>query len=105
MKFMTYLVTHYNDGRPVNRKEREAILISAWQEFGGYTFSGPQTGAWGDETGKLYAERSYRLEVVTERSKLNDAINWVKDIGRRLKQKAMYFEVRDYDGVQIIDLQ
>jgi hypothetical protein len=30
-----------------------------------------------------------------------DAVIW---IGQMLKQRAMYFEVRDYDGVQILEI-
>lgn len=104
MKFTTYLVTHRNDGTTVSDAEKSDILKLAWQRFGGYTLSGPQTGAWVDDTGSLYEEPSQRLEIVCERTRLADAIAFVREVGKRLDQKAMYFEVRDYDGVQILDV-
>jgi hypothetical protein len=62
-----------------------------------------QQGAWVNDAGVLYAEESHRLEIVCDRAKLAEAIQWVKEVGRKLDQRAMYFEVRDYDGVQILD--
>jgi hypothetical protein len=104
MKFTTYLVTHRNDGTPVAESEKESILQQAWQRFGGYTLSSPQVGAWVDDAGTLYSDWSERMEIVCDRERLFEAIEWVKEIGRGLGQKAMYFEVRDYDGVQILEV-
>ena len=104
MKFTTFVVTHRNDGTPVTQAELDDILRTAWQRFGGYTLSGPQIGAWVDAAGALYAEESHRLEIVCDRARVLEALEWVKEVGRSLDQKAMYFEVRDYDGVQILDV-
>jgi hypothetical protein len=104
MKFMTYLVAHRNDGMPVTQAELDAILQTAWQRFGGYTLGGIQHGAWVDDAGALYAEESRPLEIVCDRTMLFEAIKWVKEVGGKLDQKAMYFEVRDYDGVQILEV-
>ena len=104
MKFTTYLVTAFNDGTPVPQAELDDILRTAWQRFGGYTLTGSQLGAWVDDAGTLYAEESRRLEIVCDRSKLSEAIDWVKQTGKRLGQKAMYLEIRDYDGVQLINV-
>jgi hypothetical protein len=44
-------------------------------------------------------------QTVDERERLNEAIKLVRRIGRRLKQRAMYFEVSDYDGVQFLRIE
>ena len=36
------------------------------------------------------------------RDRLQEAIQAVRRVGRKLGQKAMYFEVAGYDGVQIL---
>jgi hypothetical protein len=74
--------------------------------FSGYTFGALQRGAWTDpQSGVTYFDNSHPLVVTCDRSRLEGARRWVLEIGRRLGQKAMYFEVRDYDGVQILDVE
>ena len=47
-------------------------------------------------------EPSYVLTVACSREDYSLARQLVIDIGRRLDQRAMYFEVRYFDGVEII---
>jgi hypothetical protein len=42
--------------------------------------------------------------VVCDRILLEEAKEAVIRIGTELRQRAMYFEVRDYDGVQILEI-
>ena len=103
MKFVTYLVTHHNDGSQVDPATREAILKKAWQTFGGYSLSGPMTGAWADgET--LYQETVDRIEIACENARYPEARDWVLWAGKLLHQKAMYFEVQYCDGVEILEI-
>ena len=89
----------------MSKKLRKEILFSAVQTFGGYTVAGRQTGAWRDAAGTQYDDETERLEIVCDRSKLAAAVEWVKGVGKKLDQKTMYFEVRDYDGVQFLDIE
>lgn len=59
---------------------------------------------WADEEGNVYAEDSYRLEVACPRHQYGLARETIINIGRRLKQRAMYFEVRYFDGLEIIEI-
>lgn len=45
-----------------------------------------------------------RVTVVCDRVQLDEAREAVIRIGVELRQRAMYFEVRDYDGVQILEM-
>jgi hypothetical protein len=43
-----------------------------------------------------------KVSIECERHRLEEAIKAVRRIGRKLGQRAMYFEVFGYDGVQIL---
>jgi hypothetical protein len=45
-----------------------------------------------------------KVSIECDRDRLPEAIRAVRRIGRRLKQRAMYFEVFGYDGVQILHM-
>jgi hypothetical protein len=42
------------------------------------------------------------VSIECDRDRLAEAIRAVRRIGRKLGQRAMYFEVTGYDGVQIL---
>ena len=63
---------------------------------------GPFTGRWRDDDGTEFREECYRVSIDCERERLQEAIRGVKKIGRKLHQRAMYFEVTGYDGVQFL---
>jgi len=100
--FITRIPTHYNDGTPVPPAVWRAITAEVNVLFSGWTLEEAAEGAWTDEDGKVYSERSRRLEVACQRGDYPAARELVLTIGRRLGQKAMYFEVRYFDGVEII---
>lgn len=104
MKWVTRLVTHDNAGRKIRRAVLRGLLEQVRNAFGGYSLDGPGLGAWTDARGRLYEEDSYVLTVICDRSRYLEARELVISIGRELGQLAMYFEVRDVDGVEIIDL-
>lgn len=103
MIVITRIPTHRNDRSRVSRRERREILNQVRDTFGGYSLEGPFRGAWIADDGRVYEETSYRLEVMIEVDRLDDARELFQQIGRQLGQKAIYFEVRD--GGEIIDLE
>jgi hypothetical protein len=106
MTFTTILPKQRNDGTRVSRKEMNAILRSLREQFGGVTVEGEVEGHWVDPAdGKPYSERSLKVTVACDRERLHEAEDAVRDIGRQLGQKAMYFEVRYYDGVGILRIE
>jgi hypothetical protein len=103
MTFTTIIPRQRNDGSAVSRKELNAILRQLRERFGGVTIDGEVEGHWVDPSdGKHYRERSLKITVACDRERLHEAEDVVREIGRQLGQKAMYFEVRYYDGVRIL---
>ncbi|HWL10362.1 MAG TPA: hypothetical protein VNQ76_18300 [Planctomicrobium sp.] len=106
MQFRTLIPTTFNDGTPiaadyVSNKAREFAIL-----FGGSTVEGTMQGTWIDTTdGQIYLDEVVAISVVCENDQIEEARQAVIQIGRDLKQKAMFFEVRYYDGVQIIPIE
>lgn len=102
MTFTILIPRSRNDGSPVAPEEMEQIIESIWKRFGGLTSFANAVGHWLDEGGQHYEDKSIKATVACERDRLEEAKEITREIGRRLGQKAMYFEVRYYDGVQIL---
>ena len=103
MLFLTRIPVRYNDGSRIPTSELEAVKTRAWQDFGGFTLSGPTEGAWVDDrTGTVHREMGYGLEVVIEPTQKDEAREFVQWAGKRLKQKEMLLIFRD-DHVEFID--
>lgn len=105
MVFTTIIPTYRNDGSPVDQAEMNEILKEIWERFGGATIDGQVEGHWIDDQGRHYQDTGVRVTVATDRTRLLDAQATVREIGRKLEQKAMYFEVRYYDGAQILEIE
>jgi hypothetical protein len=94
-----------NDGASVREETLGSFVQRLSLEFGGCTVEGVMRGLWVDRSdGQQYDDESIAVMVVCVREQLDDAKAAVIDIGRQLKQRAMYFEVRYYDGVQILEV-
>ncbi len=105
MKFTTLIPTKRNDGTSVSNAELQDILYGIWQAFGGCTTEGSVTGHWIDEQdGQHYSDESWKVTVACDSARLADAERTVIEIGRRLDQKVMYFEVRDFDGIRFLKI-
>lgn len=78
------------------------IVDGLWRPFSGMTNEGLVEGHWLDEDGTLFRDVCLKVSIECERDRLDEAIRAVKRIGRKLRQRAMYFEVSGYDGVQIL---
>lgn len=105
MKFTTLLPMAYNDGTPVPPSKIEKIVRALWRPFEGMTNEGPVEGYWRAPDGTVFQDSCVKISVSCERSQLAIALKAVKRAGRKLRQRAMYFEVSGYDGIQIISLE
>ncbi len=103
MIVVTRIPTHRNDGSKVSRREMRKILERVYDIFRGYSLEGPYPGAWAGDDGKRYEETSYRLEIVIAPERLEEARALCVEIGKRLGQRAIYFEKRE--GGEIINLE
>lgn len=105
MKFTTLIPMQFNDGREVPDEHLQRIIDGLAVQFGGCSDEGITKGQWIDPADSaLYRDQCKRVSVVCDNSLLDDAREAVIQIGKELGQRAMYFEVRDYDGVQILEM-
>jgi hypothetical protein len=106
MKFITLVPTTRNDGTALTPSEQAQLLDDLWRPFGGMTNEGLVTGHWIDPaSGTHYEDVCVKVAIECDRSRLDEALQAVKRIGKTLGQRAMYFEVTGYDGVQILAIQ
>ena len=102
MKFSTLIPTTRNDGTTVKPSVMDRALDSLWRPFRGMTDEGEITGHWIDDDGTEFTDICIKVSIKCDRARLQEAIRAVRLAGRKLGQKAMYFEVSGYDGVQIL---
>jgi hypothetical protein len=105
VKFTTLIPTRRNDGTAVKPSVLVRLIDALWWPFGGMTDEGLVTGRWIDEDGTVFTDVCVKVSIECERHRLDEALKAVRRIGRRLGQRAMYFEVSGYDGVQILRIE
>jgi hypothetical protein len=94
-----------NDGTEVTPAVLQRLIASLWRPFRGATEEGPIKGHWIDDDGTEFNDVCVKVSIECDRGRLAEAIRAVKRIGRKLGQRAMYFEVAGYDGVQILRIE
>jgi hypothetical protein len=102
MKFTTLIPTTWNDGTAVKIEVLDRLIQALWRPFRGATQEGIVTGHWIDDDGTEFTDQCEKISIECDRSRLPEAIKSVTRLGRKLGQRAMYFEVDGYDGVQIL---
>jgi hypothetical protein len=102
VKFTTLIPTRRNHHTAVKPSVLGRLIDNLWRPFGGMTNEGLVTGYWIDEDGTQFADSCVKVSIECERGRLDEAIRAIRRIGRKLGQRAMYFEVSGYDGVQIL---
>lgn len=105
MKFTTLIPIYFNDGSEVPEELLQQMIDGLVSTFGGCSDEGVTKGQWVDPNDSiLYRDECKRVTVVCDRIMLGEAHDAVVSIGKKLCQRAMYFEVRDYDGVQLLEV-
>lgn len=105
MKFTTLIPLCFNDGREVPPEQLTRIIDDLVVQFSGCSDEGITKGQWLDpKDSQLYRDESRRISVVCDNRLLREAQQAVIKIGKELGQLVMYFEVRDYDGVQLLEI-
>jgi hypothetical protein len=105
VKFTTFIPTTRNDGTPVKPSVLHRVVDSLRRPFRGVTKEGYVTGHRIDEDGTEFTDVCLKVVIECDRDRLFEAIKAVRRVGRRLGQRAMYFEVAGYDGVQILRIE
>ncbi len=104
MKFTALIPTTWNDGTAVTPARLQRLIASLWRPFHGATEEGPVHGHWIDD-GTEFSDVCIKVSIECDRARPAEAIRAVKRFGRKLRQRAMYFEVAGYDGVQILRIE
>jgi hypothetical protein len=102
MKFTTYVPIRDNRGTPFEAAYFKKVIDELWEPFQAMTDEGEINGIWTALDGSLYRDTCPKIGIACDPTRLNEAIRGVKRVGRRLRQKAMYFEVSGYDGVHML---
>ena len=94
-----------NDGNRVPKGTLRRFLDELTAQFGGCSEEGITKGQWIDPADAArFRDETIRVSVVCDRVLLDEAREAVIRIGLELSQRAMYFEVRDYDVVQFLEI-
>lgn len=101
MKITTLLPLADNEGQPFETGKIDAILRGLAVQFNGCSTDGRVDGRSVDH-GIEHHDVSLRVTVACAKERLEELRQRVIEIGRELGQSSMYFEVRDYDGVQVL---
>ena len=101
MKITTLLPLMNNHGDVLPTERIKAILKSLAVQFSGCSTDGKVDGHSVDD-GIEHSDISLRVTIVCAKERLEEIRQRVVEIGRELEQSSMYFEVRDYDGVQFL---
>jgi hypothetical protein len=105
MKITTLVPLQFNDGRKVPAEQMQAIIDGLVKQFGACTEEGRVVGHRPEPDRPGIAHENFlKLSIEMDRERLEEARAAVLQIGRILAQREMYFEVREYDGVQIINV-
>jgi hypothetical protein len=105
MKFTTLIPVMRNDGTEVAAHVLSRLIDRLWRPFRGVTEEGWVTGHWIDDEGTEFTDVCIKVSIECDRDRLQEAIQAVRRLGRKLEQRAMYFEVSGYDGVQILRIE
>lgn len=105
MKFTTLIPTTWNDGTTIKPAVLDRVIERLWRPFGGMTDEGQVTGHWIDEDGTEFTDVCIKVSIECDRTRLQEAVRAVRRAGLKLGQRAMYFEVAGYDGVQILRIE
>jgi hypothetical protein len=105
MKFTTLIPLRFNDGTEVSPKQMTRTIDELAFQFRGCSDEGVTKGQWLDpQDSRLYRDESQRTSVVCSNDRLQETQQAVIKIGIELGQRAMYFDLRDYDGVHLLEV-
>ncbi len=105
MKFTVLIPTADNQGKRFAQRKLRAITDRFAFQFGGRSVEGPIDGMWIGPDGTVYRDRLLRVTVVTDAGRADELREFVREIGRELGQLAMYLEVVQDDGVEIMKIE
>lgn len=103
MKVTTLIPISLNDGTPVSEEQIKGYLTRFWAVFGGLTVEGKVDGHWVNDSGVHFMDTCIKIFCIIEDGQLDSFEAIVMQIGKELKQEAMYLEIDPKVKIKIID--
>jgi hypothetical protein len=94
-KCILLLPTTYNGGEEVPHGVLTSILAEIDRAFDGHTVDGLCDGVYRMDDGSMASDRSLKVWVAVEPSKVDDVRRLAGRIAHVLKQETLYFEVTE----------
>lgn len=94
-KCILLLPTTYNDGQPIHAAVLSDILAEIDQAFDGHTVDGVCDGVYKMDDGTMASDRSLKVWIAVEPSRVEEVRRLAGRIARLLKQESLYFEVTE----------
>lgn len=94
-KCILLLPTTYNDGKAVPPAVLTGILKDIDREFDGHTVDGVCDGVYKMDDGSMASDRSLKVWVVVDPSRVDELRSLAGKCARVLKQESLYFEITE----------
>lgn len=89
-----------NEGRRFPRAVVLGIRREILEQFEGFTVRETK-GGWIGKDGKTYIDDNWEYTVVMEDIKIESLVAWLKKVREILRQKAMWLEISEAEGIEI----
>lgn len=104
VKIITLIPLNYNDGQRIPIQEYRVFEDEMLQITGGFSIDGITAGSWMDNN-ELYRDRSRKYIIAADDDKVEAVRQAVIRMGKRLKQKSMYFETIHQGTIEFIEIE
>ncbi len=94
-KCILLLPTGYNDGKDLSPTVLSGILTEIDQAFDGHTVDGMCDGVYKMDDGSMARDRSLKVWVAVDPSRVDEVRKLAARIAAVLKQESLYFEVTE----------
>lgn len=104
VKIITLIPLNYNDGQRIPIQVYREFENEILQITGGFSIDGITAGSWMDNN-ELYRDRSRKYIIATQEDRVEKVRQAVIRMGKRLEQRAMYFETIHEGNVEFIPIE
>jgi hypothetical protein len=103
VKIITLIPLNYNNGERIPIQEYREFEDELLRINGGFSIDGITAGSWMDNN-ELFRDRSRKYIIATQDEKVEEIRQAVIRMGKRLEQRAMYFETIHEGNVEFIPI-
>jgi hypothetical protein len=103
VKIITLIPLTYNDGQRIPIHVYREFENEILQITGGFSIDGITAGAWMDNN-ELFRDRSKKYIIAAREDQVEEVKQVVVRMGKRLQQRAMYFETIHEGTIEFIEI-